>query len=171
METSLLTTKLNIPPTRPQLVSRPRLIKRLQEGLSYDLILVSAPAGFGKTTLISEWSRHNQPQVNKVWLSLDEVDNDPIRFWDYFIAALQTGQPAFGESTLALLHYPQPPMIESLLTVLINELEVFSSKFAIVLDDYHVITSQPVHDGVTYLLEHMPPQMCFIIASTSLSLW
>jgi len=142
--TSLLTTKLNIPLARPQLVNRPRLIERLQEGLNYNLILVSAPAGFGKTTLLSEWARQNQPQISTAWVSLDEGDNDPVRFWDYFVISLKTMQSDFGESTLALLKTPQPPPVEELLTVLINELAGISLEFTLVLDDYHVITSQQV---------------------------
>ena len=165
VETLLLTTKLNIPPARPQIVPRPHLIERLQEGLNYNLILVSAPAGFGKTTLLSEWIRKSQPPTRAAWVSLDEGENDPVRFWDYLIAALKILQPAFGESTLALLHSPQPPPVESLLTALINELGVISFNFVIVLDDYHVITSQPIYDGIIYLLEHLPPRMHLVIAS------
>ena len=122
VETSLLTTKLNIPPTRPELVSRPRLIEQLNEGLNYKLILISAPAGFGKTTLLSEWVHQNKPRIPTAWVSLDEGDNDPIRFWDYFITALQTLEPSYGESVKALLRSPEPPPAESLMTVLINEL-------------------------------------------------
>ena len=165
METSLLTTKLNIPPARPQLVNRPRLIERLQEGLNYNLILVSAPAGFGKTTLVSVWARQIHPQIRTAWVSLDEGDNDPVRFWDYFIAALQKLQPECGESILPLLHSPQPPPAESLLTALINDLAGIQGDFIIVLDDYHLIESQQVHEGITYLLEHMPVQMLLVIAS------
>lgn len=103
MDALLLTTKLHIPPLRPQMVSRPRLVKRLEEGLFYNFILISAPAGFGKTTLLSEWVHQNQPHIHTAWLSLDESDNDPVRFWDYFVATLKTIQPAVGETALALL--------------------------------------------------------------------
>jgi len=92
VETSLLKTKLNIPPARPQLVQRPQLYERLREGLNYKLILISAPAGFGKTTLLSEWIHNSKPRINTAWISLDEGDNDPVRFWEYFIASIRTFQ-------------------------------------------------------------------------------
>jgi LuxR family maltose regulon positive regulatory protein len=164
-ETSLLKTKLSIPPVRPALVSRPRLVERLQEGLNYNLTLVSAPAGFGKTTLLSEWARQDQPRVRTAWFSLDEGDNDPTRFWDYFIAALQTLQPTCGEGILPLLHSSQPPPTESMLTALINDLSGIAGDFIIVLDDYHHIESQQIHNGITYMLEHMPGLMHMVIAT------
>ncbi len=167
METSLLITKLNIPPARPQLVTRPRLTDRLQGGLNYNLILVSAPAGFGKTTLLSEWARHSQPRTQTAWVSLNEGDNDPVRFWEYCIAALRTLHPDCGKDILPLLHSPQPPPTESILTLLINDIAGFKGEFIIVLDDYHLIESQQIHDGVTYLLEHIPVQMHLAIASRS----
>ena len=164
METSLLTTKLNVPPARAKLITRPRLIERLQEGLRYNLILVSAPAGFGKTTLLSEWARQNHRQ-STAWLSLDNGDNDPVRFWDYFIAALKKLHPSCGESILPMLHSSQPPPAEPLLTELINDLAVISSENILVLDDYHLIESQQINDGITYLLEHMPAQMHLVLAT------
>jgi LuxR family maltose regulon positive regulatory protein len=165
VETSLLKTKLNIPPARPQMVPRPRLIERLKEGLSYNLILVSAPAGFGKTTLLSEWTRISQPQVRTAWVSLDEGDNDPVRFWDYLIAALQTLQRGYGEKILPWLHSSHLPSTESMLTAMINELSIVKGDFVIVLDDYHLIASQQIHDGITYLLEHLPAQIHLVIAT------
>lgn len=129
METSLLITKLNIPPARPQLVTRPRLTDRLQGGLNYNLILVSAPAGFGKTTLLSEWARHSQPRTQTAWVSLNEGDNDPVRFWEYCIAALRTLHPDCGKDILPLLHSPQPPPTESILTLLINDIAGFKGEF------------------------------------------
>ena len=165
METSLLKTKLNIPPLRPQLVSRPKLVDRLNEGLNYSLILVSAPAGFGKTTLLSEWVRQNQPDTRAAWFSLDEGDNDPTRFWSYFIAALQNIQPACGEKILPLLHSSRQPAFEQILTVLINDLAEIEDDFVVVLDDYHLVNSQSVHDSITYLLEHIPAKMHLIIAT------
>jgi LuxR family maltose regulon positive regulatory protein len=163
VETSLLTTKLNIPPARPQIVPHPHLIEQLQEGLNYSLILVSAPAGFGKTTLINEWAR--QSQIPTAWISLDEGDKDPVCFWDYFIAALQKLQPSCGESILPRLHSSQPPPTESLLTVLINELASTQGDIIIALDDYHLIESQQIHEGITYMLEHIPAKMHLVIAS------
>jgi len=165
VEASLLTTKLNIPPARPQMVRRPRLIERLLEGLNYNLILVSAPAGFGKTTLVSEWVHSSRPPVPTAWVSLEVGENDPVRFWDYFIAALQTLQPSTGEIALALLHSPQPSSIESVLTALINDLTKITEDFVLILDDYHCIESQPIHLGIIFLLEHMPPRMHLVIAT------
>lgn len=165
METPLLTTKLYIPPARPGLVARPRLIERLRSALSCTLTLISAPAGFGKTTLVSEWIRQNDPSIPTAWLSLDEGDNDPVRFWDYFIAALKTLHPATGERSLALLHSTPPPPIESVLTTLSNDLTAISEDFAFVLDDYHFIKSEAIHTGIAFLLDHLPPRMHLVIAT------
>jgi LuxR family maltose regulon positive regulatory protein len=167
VETSLLTTKLNIPPARPQFVTRPHLTVRLEEGLNYNFILVSAPAGFGKTTLLSEWARQSQPSVCTTWLSLDGGDNDPTRFWSYFIAALQNIQPNCGEKILPLLHSTQPPLTEPILTVLINDMSIVPGDFVVVLDDYHFIESGQIHSGISYLIEHMPVQMHLVISSRS----
>jgi LuxR family maltose regulon positive regulatory protein len=165
METSLLTTKLYIPPARPGLVVRPRLLEKLKAGLAANLILVSAPAGFGKTTLLSEWIQNSQPPIPTAWLSLEATDNDPARFWDYFIAALKTLKPTMGETALALLRSPQPAVIEVVLTSLINDLTSIKSYFILVLDDYHVIQSQSIHAGITFLLEHLPAKMHLVIAT------
>lgn len=118
----LLTTKLYIPPARPNLAPRPRLIKRLDEGLrpGHRLTLVSAPAGFGKTTLLSAWIHEKKLPV--AWISLDEGDNDPARFLSYLIAALQTIQADVGQVARTMLQSPQPPPMESVLTMLINEI-------------------------------------------------
>jgi LuxR family maltose regulon positive regulatory protein len=156
----LLETKLYIPPMRPELVSRPRLIERLNAGLGGRLTLVSAPAGFGKTTLVSEWVQAMGEAVAPIavaWLSLDESDNDPTRFLVYVIAALQTVAAEIGKGALSALHSPQPPPAEAVLTGLINELADISDRILLVLDDYHLIEAQPVHDVVTFLLQHLPP--------------
>lgn len=165
METSLLITKLNVPPARPSLVPRQRLIERLQSGLSFNLVLVSAPAGFGKTTILGEWARCSQPQVGVAWVSLDEGDNDPVRFWDYFVAALKTLQPAIGDGALALVHSPQPPPIESVLMTLINDIAAIPGDFTVVLDDYHFIKTPYIHAGINFLLDHLPPRMHLVIAT------
>jgi LuxR family maltose regulon positive regulatory protein len=141
------------------------LIERLQEGLNYNLVLISAPAGFGKTTLLSEWIRHSKPHISTAWISLDEGDNDPVRFWDYFIAALKTLQPDIGEKILPSLHSSQPPSTEPMLHALINDLSGIAGDFVVVLDDYHLIESQQIHDGITYLLEHIPVQLHVVISS------
>ncbi len=140
-------------------------MERLQEGLAYNLVLISAPAGFGKTTVLSEWARQSQPKICTAWVSLDEGDNEPVRFWEYLIAAIKTLQSDFGERPLALLRSPQPTPIEPLLTILINELDNVQFQSAIVLDDYHFIRSMPVHSGINYLIEHMPQKTHLIIAS------
>jgi LuxR family maltose regulon positive regulatory protein len=160
--TPLLTTKLYIPPIRPELVSRPRLTGRLNAGMTYKLTLVSAPAGFGKTTLLSEWSQQSAFPV--AWVSLDTDDRDPARFWAYFIAALQTVQPELGRAILAAFQSPQPPPVEVVLTALINEIAAIPNHFALVLDDYHLIEAQPIHSALAFLLDHLPPQMHLIIA-------
>ncbi len=165
MEAPLLATKTAIPPTRPRLVPRARLAERLQEGLGYDLVLVSAPAGFGKTTLLGEWARQDRPEVHPAWVSLDEGDSDPERFWDYFIAALGPVRSGIGETALALLHSPQPAPVEPVLVALINDLSSVSKDLVLVLDDYQFIRSQDVHAGITFLLEHMPPRLHLVIAT------
>ena len=163
MPAPILATKLYIPPPRPKIVLRPRLIKRLNEGMHCKLTLISAPAGFGKTTLVSEWLAGCQRPV--AWLSLDEGDNDPTRFLTYLVAALQTIMANIGEGVLAVLQSPQPPPIESILIALLNEITTVPDNFVLVLDDYHVIDSKPVDNVLTFLLEHLPPQMHLVIAS------
>jgi LuxR family maltose regulon positive regulatory protein len=159
----LLSTKFFIPRPRSNLVSRPRLIERLNAGLDKKLTLVTAPAGFGKTTLLSEWIPQSPRCVT--WLSLDEGDNDSTRFWVYFIVSLQALRSDLGDSALALLQSLQLPPIASILTALINDLAAFSDEFAIVLDDYHLIDSQPIHEGLTYLIAHMPVNMHLVITT------
>ncbi len=144
---------------------RLRLIARLNEGLTRPLTLISAPAGFGKTTLLSEWIPRSERCV--AWLSLDEGDNDPIRFWIYFIAALQKLKTTLGESILPLLQSPQPPPLELILTTLLNDIATFPDNFALVLDDYHLIETQSIHANLTFLLDHLPPQMHLVITSRS----
>ena len=125
MATPLLTTKLYIPPVRPELVSRPHLIERLNAGLHRKLMLISAPAGFGKTTLLSEWVRSCGRSV--AWISLDESDNDLACYLAYFVAALQTIEANIGEGVLSAFQAPQPPPIESVLTGLINQIAAKSN--------------------------------------------
>ena len=165
MEASLLATKTLIPPARPRLVPRPRLVERLEEGLAYDLVLVSAPAGFGKTTLVSEWARENRPQVHTCWLSLDEGDSDPVRFFEYLIRALQEFRPGLGEKILTWLHSPQPPPARAVLVALTNELVGLDEDVVLVLDDFQFVTSSDVHDGVSYLLEHLLPRLHLLLAT------
>ena len=176
----ILATKLYIPPPRSRIVLRPHLIERLNEslrqsgGFARKLTLVSAPAGFGKTTLISEWVQSMggaTPPIAVAWLSLDEEDKDPARFLIYLIAALQTVAPNLGAGVLSVLQSPQPPPAESILIALINEIAALPEDFILVLDDYHVIDAKPVDastsvDGaLTFLLEHLPPQMHLVITT------
>jgi LuxR family transcriptional regulator, maltose regulon positive regulatory protein len=166
----ILATKLYIPPPRPGIVQRPRLIERLNEGLSSGskLTLVSASAGFGKTTLVSEWiAGYGRPAA---WLSLDEGDNDPTRFLTYLVAALQTLPPKagggnIGAGALAALQSPQSPSTESILTTLLNDITTILDSFILVLDDYHAIDSKPIDQALTYIVEHQPPQMHLVIAT------
>lgn len=161
----LLSTKLFIPSTRPELVSRTRLIERLNEGLrrAPGVSLISAPAGFGKTTLVSEWVIScGRPAA---WLSLDEGDNDPARFLAYLIAALQTVAAPIGQGIVGTLQSPQPPPTESILTALLNEVTTLPEEFILVLDDYHVIDSKSVDHALTFLLDHQPPRMHILIAT------
>jgi len=159
----LLRTKLFIPRTRGNIVPRPRLVDRLNAGLDKKLTLIAAPAGFGKTTLLSEWIPNSPRSVT--WLFLDEGDNDPTQFWAYFIASLQGLHPDLGASALALIQSPQAPPINSILTELINEVIAFSDPFASVLDDYHFIDSQPIHEALTFLIDHLPANMHLVITT------
>ncbi|MEL6903061.1 MAG: LuxR C-terminal-related transcriptional regulator [Cyanobacteria bacterium J06606_4] len=167
----ILATKLYIPPLRPNTVLRSRLIERLNAGLHRKLTLISASAGFGKTTLLSEWvSVCKQPVA---WLSLDEEHNDSTRFLVYFVSALQTltlskvkGVSQLGEGVLNALKSPQPPPLNSILTTLINEITAIPKKFILVLDDYHLIESEPVDQALKFLLQHLPPASMHLVIAT-----
>jgi LuxR family maltose regulon positive regulatory protein len=161
--TELLSTKLYIPRPRSNLVSRPRLTDFLNVGLDRKLTLIAAPAGFGKTTLLSEWIPQSPRCVT--WLSLDEGDNDPARFWAYFIAALQMLNPDIGMGAQAWLQSSQRPDFEQILTMLINEIAAFPDAFAQVFDDYHLIDNPEVDRGLAFLLAHQPPNMHLVINS------
>ena len=165
MSMMLLTTKLYLPSLRAgaQVVARPRLRARLDE--ARPLVLISAAAGSGKSTLLSDWINHSQRRV--AWLSLDEGDNDPARFWAYFIAALQTVHAGLGGRAQAVLQAAgqEPLPLESFLTVLLNELAATPERLVLVLDDYHVILTPTIHEGLTFLLDHLPPQAQVILTS------
>ena len=193
MSTPTLATKFYIPLPRPKVVLRPRLIERLNEGLRPNqgfgrkLTLISAPAGFGKTTLVSEWVAGCGRPI--AWLSLDDGDNDPTRFLIYLVSALQTLAlsqveglalskveglalskveglaPRVGAGVLSALQSPQPPLADALLTALINEITTVPESFVLVLDDYHLIEAKPVDDALAFLVEHLPPQMHLVIAT------
>lgn len=181
----ILATKLYIPPHRAGAVHRPRLITRLQAGLRGKLTLISAPAGFGKTTLVSEWvsqisdlrgtnsdlrngqSADSSPgnEYAIAWLSLDEGDQDTTRFLTYLVAALQTVAPHIGAQALAMLQSPQPAATESILTHLLNEIAGLTRPCVLVLDDYHLIDAREIDEALTFLLDHLPPQLHLLITT------
>lgn len=163
MAIPILTTKLYVPPLRENVVLRPSLIERLNEGLRRKLTLISAPAGFGKTTLVSEWIAVYKGAV--AWLSLDEGDNDPARFWSHFIAALQTVFRNIGGGALTALQSPQSPSIESILTSLLNEIAAIPNDLLLVLDDYHAFDSRSIDAALAFLVERLPPCMHLAIAT------
>ena len=163
---SILATKLYIPPPPPKVIRRARLIDRLDEGLmaGHKLALISAPAGFGKTTLVSEWAQQKE-EWNVAWLSLDEADSDPARFLTYLLAALRTVAPDLGEDVLQALQAAPSPPTEAILTALLNEITAIPDRLLLVLDDYHVIESRAVVEALTFLVEHLPPQMHLVITT------
>ncbi|NTU83767.1 MAG: helix-turn-helix transcriptional regulator [Chloroflexales bacterium] len=160
----LLATKLHLPPARPTLFPRPQLFARLQAGLLGKLTLIAAPAGFGKTSLLSAWRATPAGSTLRwAWLSLDAADSDPTRFWSYVIAALGSLQPDREHPALALLHAPQPPPVETVLTPLLNSLSTLPADAVLVLDDYHLIDAPPIHRGLAFLLDHLPPQVHLVL--------
>ena len=165
MEPSVLTTKLSIPLLRSQAVSRPRLVERCNRALGCSLTLISAPAGFGKTTLLGEWVAKRASHLPVAWLSLDDADNDPARFWRHFIAAVRTLYGEAGTEALELLDSGQQAPIPNILTELLNDLAAVKTDFFLILDDYHFIQSPPIHDGMAFFLEHLPARMHLIIAT------
>jgi len=166
LENQLLVTKLYVPVRSGTLISRPRLTNLLNESLKYPLTLVSAAAGFGKTTLLASWSQSlpsNNPRV--VWVSLDGEDNEPRLFWAYVLTALNKHMPERFGPLLTLLQSPQSPPLTLLLAELINLLVEGTDHFLLILDDYHLITEQQVHTALTYLIEHLPPQLRIMVAT------
>jgi LuxR family transcriptional regulator, maltose regulon positive regulatory protein len=161
----VLLTKLSVPSVRASLVPRPRLGGRIEEGTVRKLTLVSAPAGFGKTTLLSVWASELSSGRSVAWLSLDAADNDPARFWRYFVTAVDQLQPGSGETALALLGSPQAPPIEAVLTTLLNELADLEADAVLVLDDYHLIESRKIHEALAFFIEHLPARMHLILST------
>ncbi len=162
----LLETKLYVPEARRGLVAPPRLSERLSRGAESKLTLVSAPAGFGKTTLLAEWLEATSgDQRSTAWLSLDSRDSQAASFWSYMIAALRTVAEGLGATSLSLLQKPQAPPIETVLASLLNELSALSNDVVLVLDDYHVIEAQDIHEGMAFLLEHLPSRVHVVIAT------
>jgi LuxR family transcriptional regulator, maltose regulon positive regulatory protein len=159
----LLATKLHVPQTRRGFVARPRLVDQLTRALEGELTLVCAPAGFGKTALLADWARRDPRPV--AWLSLDEGDNDPARFWRHATAALDRVRPVDADRVATLLEDLQPTSFEAVVTALVNELAGVAEEVVLVLDDYHLIQAAPVHASVGFLLEHLPAQLRLVLAS------
>jgi LuxR family maltose regulon positive regulatory protein len=161
----LVETKLYLPMPRRRLVTRPRLSGRLSRGSDARLILISAPAGFGKTTLLTAWLAAMDTETRSVaWLSLDESDRQPATFWTYVITALQTAVPGIGADALTLLQSAQPP-IETILAAVLNELAATPNAIDLVLDDYHLVDGPDLRAGMVFLLEHLPPHVHLVISS------
>ncbi len=172
VSTPILLTKLSIPKSRPALVHRHRLIEQLNNGLQQKLTLVSAPAGFGKTTVVTDWLQtegdNRLSPFYMVWLSLDEGDNDPVQFLIYLIASFVQAEAMdvkFGNGLQNMLQSPQPPPLDSILISLINEISTSLDQIVIIFDDYHRIQAQPIHDILTFLLENLPPLVHVIITT------
>ena len=161
----LLATKLHAPRIHPGFVPRPRLAEALSAGLARGRVLVCAPAGFGKTTLLADWARGDGRPV--AWLSLDAGDNDAARFWRHTVAALDLAQPGIAERMGPLIGPKPPRSFEGLVTALINEFatQPEANEVVLVLDDYHQVSSEPVHTSVAFLLEHLPPGLHLMLAS------
>ncbi len=162
---SILITKLYTPGRPSQQIRRGRLVERLEEGFRSGrrLSLVSAPAGFGKTSLVVEWlAEAGHPHT---WLSLDESDNDPVRFFHYLLAAVQRVYPDLGESTASLISGPQLPAMEGLAASLVNDLAAAGQPLVLVLDDYHLIRSAEIHQSVQMMVERMPPKVHLVLAT------
>ena len=161
----LLETKLHAPRPRQNAVARPRLSARLDRGTESRLTLISAPAGFGKSTLVTEWLATARASGRPVaWLSLDPGDSDPPTYWTYFVRALQTVAPNIGDGVLSLLHTADRPT-GAVVARLVNELSAMTSDAVLVLDDYHVIESLAIHEDMALLVDRMPPEMHVVITT------
>jgi LuxR family maltose regulon positive regulatory protein len=163
MKSSIISTKLFRPSLSTEVIHRAHLNARLEEGRQRKLTLISAPAGFGKTTLVCEWIAGSSIPV--AWLSLDSGDNDITRFLLYLVYSLRAIQINIGDSLVGMLESPQPPLSEFVLAILLNEISSVSDHFFLILDDYHVIDTKPVNDALAFLLEHLPQQMHLVIAT------
>ena len=165
MMNNLLKTKFMIPVVRTDLVNRERLWRRLAQGMDQNcrLLLISTPAGYGKTTLLAAWLR--QVDCPVAWLSLEETDNDFTRFMNYLVAALKHVRGEIGETVLSLLQAPQKPSPAVVMTMLLNDLASINHEFILVLDDYHTLSAKPAHEAIRFLLDHQPPNMRVVIAT------
>jgi LuxR family maltose regulon positive regulatory protein len=160
---ALLATKLHLPRPRPGFVPRPRLREQLDHGAARELVLVCTPAGFGKTTMLADWARGNRRPV--AWLSLDEGDNDPVRFWRHVAAALDRARPGVADQVAPLLQGLQPASFQAVAATLANELADSAEEVVLVLDDYHLIEAPQVHQSFEFLLEHLPTSLRLVLAS------
>jgi LuxR family transcriptional regulator, maltose regulon positive regulatory protein len=161
----LLATKLHLPRPRPDFVPRQRLADRVDKGLAHGLVLVCAPAGYGKTVALADWARRSGRPV--AWLSLDAGDNDPVRFWRHVVAAVGSAKPGVAERVLPLFGPPPPSLFDGLVTALINELaaQPGDDEAVLIVDDYHLIDVEPVHESLLLLLEHLPSGLQVVLAS------
>ena len=171
MSLPLLTTKFYTPPVGDKQISRPQLLGKLNDGWEQkaSLFLICGPAGYGKTSIVTEWLGSSQilSYDQYAWLALDRTDDDLTRFLTYFVSAVQRIQPGYGEGVLRMLksHKPQPPAV--LATLLINELCAIPRRFLLVLDDYHQLTAQPIQAFMNFFIEHQPPQMSLVLITRS----
>lgn len=163
MQDEVLQTKINAPPLRGRVIARPRLLDRLEASKNQKLILITAPAGFGKSTLLNEWSAAGTEPIS--WFSIDASDNDPKAFWVHLISAIRVVHPDIGHTSLEMLNSPQTVPVKAILTALLNEIFTRTGDVAIILDDYHLIENSEIHEGLGFLIEHMPPQAHIAIAS------
>ena len=165
MSETLLATKFYIPRRRENTVARPHLVEKIIAAVAHPgtIVLVSGPAGFGKTTLMGEFVTQYAGAV--AWLSLDEEENDPIRFWTYLIKALQTAKPDLGESALALFDLPQLPPADSIAAILINDLASLDTDLVLVLDDLHLIQNEEIHKAISYLIDHIPEKFHLLVST------
>jgi LuxR family maltose regulon positive regulatory protein len=162
----LLATKLHPPPHREEdFLARPSLLERLSAGLERRLTLVDAPAGWGKTTLLRGWRARHGGQVAFAWVSLDRGDNDPVRFWTYVVEALRSCEPELGTATLALVRNPGTSIVEVVLPTLINEATALRTRTVLVLDDYHVVENREIHEGMAFLIDHLPPALHLVLST------
>jgi LuxR family transcriptional regulator, maltose regulon positive regulatory protein len=164
---TLVATKLRPPPPRRSLVARPRLLDRLRADHLPKVTLVDAPAGWGKTTLLLDWLSADQAKRRFAWLALDREDNDAARFWSYVVEALRTVQPRLGDAVLASLRVPGTSVVHRILPGLINELAELGERTILVLDDYHLVTNAEIHEGIAYLVEHLPTSLRLALATRS----
>ena len=161
----LLATKLVVPPSRPGRVARPRLLRRLRAATGQELVLVCAPAGFGKSTLLADWVGDDGRIA--AWLSLDQADNDPVRFWRHIAAAVDAARPGVAQRAGVLVGGPGSTSVMAAVTALVNDLASAQQDLLLVVDDYHVIQTADVHRSLTFLLDHLPAPLCLALAGRS----